>query len=77
MAEKRQESHTSDGAVKITRKKKRYQLGIENISLKGLMFMCSLRSLVEKHIRFSQGLSLVCTCFLEVFIFVLLNCESL
>ena len=31
MAEKRQESRTSDGAVKITRKK-RYQLGIENVS---------------------------------------------
>ena len=38
MAEKRQESRTSDGAVKITRKK-RYQLGIENVSLKGLNFM--------------------------------------
>ena len=36
MAEKRQESCTSDGAVKITRKK-RYQLGIENVSLKGLI----------------------------------------
>ena len=35
MAEKRQVSRTSDGAVKITRKK-RYQLGIENVSLKGL-----------------------------------------
>ena len=35
MAEKRQESRTFDGAVKITRKK-RYQLGIENVSLKGL-----------------------------------------
>ena len=36
MAEKRQESRTFDGAVEITRKK-RYQLGIENVSLKGLM----------------------------------------
>ena len=34
MAEKRQGSRTYDGAVKITRKK-RYQLGIENVSLKG------------------------------------------
>ena len=36
MAEKMQESRTSDGAVKITQKE-RYQLGIENVSLKGLM----------------------------------------
>ena len=35
MAERRQESRASDGAVKIT-PKKRYQLGIENVSLKGL-----------------------------------------
>ena len=35
MAEKRQESRTFDGAVKTTRKK-RYQLGIEKVSLKGL-----------------------------------------
>ena len=35
MAEKRQESRTFDGAVKITRKK-RCQLGIENVLLKGL-----------------------------------------
>ena len=38
MAESRQESGTSDGAVKITRKK-RYQLGIEKVSLKGLATM--------------------------------------
>ena len=36
MAEKMQESRTSDGAVKITQKE-RYQLVIENVSLKGLM----------------------------------------
>ena len=34
MAERRQESRSSDGAVKITQK--RYRLGIEKISLKGL-----------------------------------------
>ena len=34
MAENRQGSRTYDGAVKITRKK-RYQLGTENVSLKG------------------------------------------
>ena len=38
MAESRQESGTSDGAVKITRKK-RYPLGIEKVSLKGLATM--------------------------------------
>ena len=36
MAERRQESCTSDGAMKMTRKK-RYQLGIENVLLKGLI----------------------------------------
>ena len=36
MAERRQESHPSDAAVKMTRKK-RYQLRIEKVSLKGLM----------------------------------------
>ena len=35
MAEKRQEGRTPDGAIKITRKK-RYQLGIENVSPKML-----------------------------------------
>ena len=35
MAERRQESRTSDGAVKMTRIK-RYQPGIEKVSLKGL-----------------------------------------
>ena len=35
IAERRQESRTSDGAVKITRQKW-YQPGIENVSLKGL-----------------------------------------
>ena len=35
MAERRQKSCTSNGAVKITRKK-RYQLETENLSLKGL-----------------------------------------
>ena len=35
MAESRQESFTSDGVVKVTRKK-RYRLGIEKVSLKGL-----------------------------------------
>ena len=35
IAERRQESRTSDGAVKITRQKW-YQLGLENVSLKGL-----------------------------------------
>ena len=38
MAERRQESCTSDGAVKIT-PQKRNQLGIENISLKGLLVL--------------------------------------
>ena len=33
--------------------------------------------LVEKHTRFPQGLSLVCAHILELFIFLLLNCESL
>ena len=37
IADKRQESCSSDGAVKITQKK-RYQLGIENILLMGLIF---------------------------------------
>ena len=36
MAE-RQKSHTPDGTVQITQKKG-YQLGIENVSLKGLKF---------------------------------------
>ena len=36
MAESRQESCTSDGAVKITPPKKKYWLGIEKVSLKGL-----------------------------------------
>ena len=36
MAERRQKSRTSNGAVKITRKK-RYQLETENLSLKGLI----------------------------------------
>ena len=35
MAKSRQESRTSDDAVKITRKK-RYRLGKEKVSLKGL-----------------------------------------
>ena len=43
MAEKKQESRTSDGAVKITRKK-RYQLGIENVSLKGLKLQQRFKS---------------------------------
>ena len=38
MAESRQESRTSDGAVKITRKK-RYQAGIEKVSLKVLKLL--------------------------------------
>ena len=36
MAERRQESSNSDGAVKITRKKW-YRLGIENVSLEALV----------------------------------------
>ena len=36
MAESRQESCTSDGVVKVT-PQKRYRLGIEMVSLKGLM----------------------------------------
>ena len=35
MAERSQENRSSDDAVKISRKK-RYQLGTENVSLKGL-----------------------------------------
>ena len=35
MTERRQESCTSEGAVKIT-PQKRYQPGMENVSLKGL-----------------------------------------
>ena len=38
MAESRQESCTSDGAVKITQKKW-YQVGIEKVSLKGHLGM--------------------------------------
>ena len=34
-------------------------------------------NLVEKSIRFPQGLSIVLCLYLEFFIFVLLNCESL
>ena len=37
MAERMQESRTSDGAVKIIQKK-RYQLGVENVSLKELFY---------------------------------------
>ena len=37
MAERRQESSNSDGAVKITRKKW-YQLGIENVLLEALVW---------------------------------------
>ena len=55
MAEKRQKIHTSDGTVKITRIK-RYQLGIENVSLKELRknkkaFFITFKGLSIKQIK--------------------------